>query len=112
MPQKPKQYHPPGYEERKQRQHKAYETSPDRMADKRFYGSKLWRNFRLLYLKEHPWCVECEKQNRDVPAVHVDHIIDRKAAPDRAFDTDNVQSLCHACHSRKTARTGGWSKGR
>jgi 5-methylcytosine-specific restriction protein A len=51
-----------------------------------------------MVLASHPLCAVC-----DEPATDVDHI-DGNA---RNNDVHNLQSLCHSCHSRKTARQDG-----
>jgi 5-methylcytosine-specific restriction protein A len=37
-----------------------------------------------------------------VRATDVDHIEPHKGSWERFTDRDNLQSLCHSCHSRKT----------
>ena len=69
-----------------------------------FYASRRWRRFRALQLRESPLCIACLEEGRSVVAVHVDHIKTRRERPDLEFDSSNVQSLCHSCHSRKTRR--------
>ena len=60
---------------------------------------------RLAYLANHPLCVECEKLGRVTAAVVVDHVVDRRDAPERAYDESNFQGLCISHHNRKTAQT-------
>ncbi len=79
-----------------------FESSPDRKADKKFYKSPLWRKNRTLFLQEHPLCVQCDKEDRLVVAVIVDHIIPRKVYDGDPFDWANLQSLCRSHHSKKT----------
>ncbi len=68
-------------------------------AARRGYDRK-WRRVRAAYLKRHPWCVVCGE-----PATNVDHIV---ARVDGGSDKwDNLQSLCHSDHSRKTAISDG-----
>lgn len=69
-------------------------------ANQRGYDAR-WRKLRLMYLRAHPLCVVCARENRVTEATDVDHII-----PKRDGGTDeesNLQSMCHSCHSRKTA---------
>jgi len=69
-------------------------------ASKRGYDRR-WRRLRLMYLRANPLCADCLQANRVVAAVHVDHIVPKR---DGGLDEwDNLQSLCHSCHSRKTA---------
>jgi 5-methylcytosine-specific restriction endonuclease McrA len=62
-----------------------------------------WRNARLGYLRSHPFCVSCAKQDRYITANVVDHVIPHKGDQDLFWDTDNWQALCKPCHDRKTA---------
>lgn len=67
---------------------------------------RLWSKLRARYITENPFCESCEKRGLTVPADEVDHIqpFSGKDDPLR-LDEDNLQSLCRACHARKTART-------
>ena len=75
-------------------------------SSRRGYGSK-WRKERALFLLEHPWCVDCQKDGKREPATEVDHKIPHKGDPKLFWDKNNWQGLCHACHSRKTALEDG-----
>lgn len=90
-------------------QRKANDREYDRRrgsAAKRGYGPR-WRKAREGWLAQHPLCAECEKRDRIRPATDVDHIIPHKGDMALFWDRSNWQSLCHACHSRKTAREDG-----
>jgi predicted kinase len=58
-----------------------------------------------MYLAEHPLCVECERIGLVTAATDVDHIVAKRHGG--TDDEDNLQALCHACHSRKTNRERG-----
>jgi 5-methylcytosine-specific restriction protein A len=75
-------------------------------AASRGYDSR-WRKARLLYLAEHPLCVECAKKNRVEPAKVVDHIVPHKGDELLFWDPSNWQSLCKHHHDRKTASEDG-----
>jgi 5-methylcytosine-specific restriction protein A len=47
----------------------------------------------------------CDPDNigRRAPSTHADHIIPVNERPDLAWDLDNLQGMCAACHSNKTA---------
>ena len=45
-------------------------------------------------------CYTCRKCGR--AATEADHIVGRTAAPHLAYDLDNGQALCVACHREKT----------
>ena len=74
------------------------QSSNDRGYDAR------WRKARLMYLKKFTLCAECLKQERIELATDVDHIKPHKGDYEMFWDQRNWQSLCHSCHSRKTAR--------
>ncbi len=62
-----------------------------------------WR-YRLqpAYLRAHPMC---SASGCTQPATCVDHV--RPLADGGTNDDENLQSLCHSCHSRKTVRSDG-----
>jgi 5-methylcytosine-specific restriction protein A len=65
------------------------------------YGAK-WRRLRNMVLARESNCREC-----GAPATDVDHILPRKKGGRDTFE--NLQALCHSCHSRKTVvRDGAW----
>ena len=77
---------------------------------KRLYDSIVWKRLRRMKLNLNPVCELCLKANRFVTASHVDHIesIESGGEP---LSMDNLMSLCHPCHSRKTVlRDGGLGK--
>lgn len=67
-------------------------------ASRRGYGPS-WRQLRLMFLREHPLCA-C-----GAPATEVDHIV--PLARGGTNEESNLQALCKACHSAKTAREDG-----
>lgn len=71
-----------------------------------------WRTVRLDYLQRHPLCKQCLSHNLFTPATDVDHIIPAVLRPDLFWEESNYQSLCHACHSSKTARENGFHQQR
>lgn len=62
-----------------------------------------WRKLRASVLMEEPLCRMCAAQGLTVVATDVDHIDNNPANNERS----NLASLCHECHSRKTARDMG-----
>ncbi len=68
---------------------------------KDIYNSKRWKRIRALKLRETPLCEYCP-EGRRMPATEVDHF---KAISDggEPFDYNNLRSVCHRCHSQKTA---------
>jgi len=64
----------------------------------RIYGTKAWKLARRMALeRDNGWCVMCQKK----PAILVDHIKELKDGGS-PYDLSNLQSLCHACHTKKT----------
>jgi 5-methylcytosine-specific restriction enzyme A len=66
-----------------------------------------WRKFRERYVKEHPLCIYCLKQDKLTPTQEVDHIVPHLGDKDLFWDEHNLQPLCKPCHSAKTAREDG-----
>ena len=67
------------------------------------YKTDAWtKRLRPDQLAREPWCAECARIGFRVRATDVDHIVDHKGDPELFFDSGNLQSLCHSCHSRKT----------
>ena len=67
----------------------------------RGYGHT-WRRLREIVLADQPLCVECLAAGLVVSATDVDHIVAKRLGG--TDDLDNLQALCHECHSRKTLR--------
>ena len=79
----------------------------------KLYNNDRWKRSRALFLQLHPWCEECKKQGKLVPATDVDHIVSHRGDMSLFWDMGNWQALCHECHARKTYReTLGKAKGR
>ena len=73
-------------------------------SNSRGYGAR-WRRLRKLVLNRDPICKDCNV----APSTDADHIVAKR---DGGRDTmDNLQGLCHECHSAKTATENGrWGK--
>jgi 5-methylcytosine-specific restriction protein A len=82
----------------------AAQTSPAAIAARRLYADPKWKAARLVYLRQHPICKDCEELGVVEVATDVDHITPHKGDRKVFWDRKNWQSLCHRCHSRKTAR--------
>jgi 5-methylcytosine-specific restriction protein A len=63
-----------------------------------------WHKASRRYLRIHPLCVECLKENRTTAATVVDHIIPHRGSLEFFWDESNWQSLCDYHHNQKTAR--------
>ena len=68
--------------------------------------SNRWGEYRRHFLKANPLCVHCFKADVYTSATIVDHIIPIEGEADVLFwPASNHQSLCAACHGRKTTTT-------
>lgn len=77
-------------------------------AASRGYGRR-WQKARAGWLMAHPVCVDPDGLHVGVVklATDVDHIQPHRGNQALFWDSANWQSLCHACHSAKTAREDG-----
>lgn len=69
----------------------------------RGYGHK-WRRYRIAFLREHPLCVDCEREGRVTAATVVDHIEPHRGDERLFWQESNHQPLCERHHNAKTAR--------
>lgn len=76
-----------------------------------WYTLPVWTDdLRPTQLLREPFCRECTRRAvreglpylMRVRATDVDHIVPHRGVWSRFIDRSNLQSLCHACHSRKT----------
>ena len=72
-------------------------------AAQRGYGAR-WQRLRAMVLNASPLCAECSRQGRVTPATDVHHLVKRRDGGPDSFE--NLEPLCHACHSRITAGGG------
>jgi 5-methylcytosine-specific restriction enzyme A len=84
-----------------------YERSRGGSAE-RMYGYA-WQRASKAWLREHPWCADLYGTHgeRFELAKLVDHIVPHKGNRELFWDQSNWQSLCVACHGRKTAMEDG-----
>ena len=82
------------------KQYNKYRRNPEHR--KRY--NRAWKRIRDRYIKAHPLCEECYKNNKLTSAEEVHHII--PLSKGGTHDDDNLMSLCKACHSSITARSG------
>ena len=57
-----------------------------------------WQKVRAMKLRREPLCEACKAKGRIKPAKDVHHLIAG------SNNLDDLQSLCHVCHSRVTMR--------
>jgi len=84
-------------------------------SSKRGYTSR-WQNYRRHFLRLHPLCGDqhdgsssgehsaCVRAGRVSAATDVDHRVPHRGDKSLFWQSSNHQSLCHECHSAKTAR--------
>ena len=73
------------------------------------YLTRRWKALRGFILSRNPICEACKR----APSSHVDHRIAHKGEEALFFNAQNLQALCHSCHSEKTVkRDGGFGKER
>lgn len=77
----------------------------------RFYNSGPWKAVRRIVLRrDHYTCCDCYNRAREVH-----HIIE--LTPDNindnsiALNPDNLISLCHSCHDKRTKNIGDLNEG-
>lgn len=89
------------------RHHILPERTPKRQYDhhyhngKNIYKTSQWRKLREAQLRAEPCCATCAQYGIVTPATIADHIVEVKDGGE-LFDIKNLQSLCHACHNKKT----------
>lgn len=105
---------PAHYTEANKHYNRNYRNRPDKKTESRSstelgYGYD-WQQVRNRALaRDNYLCQEClEKDDRMIPAEHVDHIEAFHGKRDkRRLDLKNLRSLCQPCHSKKTIRDDG-----
>lgn len=71
-----------------------------------------WQQLQQRFIKEHPLCAECAKQDKATAAEEVHHIIPIADAPWLRLEWNNLMSLCVPCHrsiDEARRQTGGRS---
>lgn len=76
------------------RNYNKYQRDPE--SNKRYGRS--WKRIRDRYIKLHPFCEECEKNDLLTKAKEVHHIIPLSRGG--THDTSNLLSLCRSCHNK------------
>lgn len=84
--------------------------SEDRKASKRLYDTAYWDKRRAAQLAAEPWCADCLRANIWTPATDVHHQTPHRGDA-QIFRTSALVSLCHACHSTRTAEEGRSRRG-
>ena len=74
-----------------------------RSAPNDFYQSKEWKKTRNSFLIANPFCIECKKEGKKVPATVADHI-KQVILDGEKHDWSNLQPLCSRHHNARSAR--------
>ena len=78
---------------------------------KAVYNNSRWAKASRTFRERNPLCVHCLERGITTPATCVDHIIPHGYNWELFWDSNNWQSLCWSCHSKKTAKDNkGWGK--
>ncbi len=84
--------------------HKLYDKYKRDKDSTAFYKSKPWCiKRREALIRDKGLCQHCLKAKRIKQAEMVDHIIPIKEDWSLRLTLSNLQSLCNACHNKKTA---------
>lgn len=68
-----------------------------------WYRLKIWTDeLRPQQLAREPFCRDCARRGLRVYATDVDHVQPHDGDWSLFSDPNNLQSLCHSCHGRKT----------
>ncbi len=74
----------------------------DPVSNKRYGRS--WKRIRDRYIRLHPLCEECQRENKLTAAEEVHHIL--PLAKGGGNEAENLMALCKPCHSRITVLSG------
>ena len=86
----------------KKEDRKRYDATRGTSAERGYDGN--WRRSREHFLSVNPMCDIClKKYKKYVPATDVHHRMKAVDHPDKFYNSDYWQALCHGCHSRLTA---------
>lgn len=77
--------------------------APKRTRDP-FLDSAAWKRMSKAKLAEHPWCEECHRGGKYIPAIDVDHVKPRSTHPHLSLTYANLESLCLHHHGIKTRK--------
>lgn len=66
-----------------------------------------WQKARVGWLRAHPLCTTHAERGQTVAGNVVDHKVPHRGDKVLFWDSANWQTLCKACHDRKTATEDG-----
>lgn len=69
--------------------------------ERRFYKTAEWKRKRLEILeRDNHECQECKREGRFSKGNVVHHVLHLDDRPDLALETDNLLTVCEACHNK------------
>ncbi len=72
------------------------------------YRSAKWKRIRRKALRRDGFkCCRCRRYGKSVEATTVHHKKTVETHPELAYDLDNLESLCTACHNKAHPEKGG-----
>ncbi len=74
-------------------------------AGRRGYNYR-WTKARAAFLRSHPLCEECKRNEKITQARVVDHITPHRGNYELFWNVKNWQALCIQCHNSKSAKEG------
>lgn len=88
----------------KAERHRYYDEHIRDQKARDFYHGKEWQRIRKVALiRDNYLCRHCLRNNRITPADVVDHVVPIRFDWSLRLSLSNLQSLCNACHNKKTA---------
>ena len=92
------------HENKRKRESRARNGRPEWDA---MYRDGRWYSLRARKLRQQPLCEDCLEYGVAREATDVDHDVAHRGNPALFYDIENLRSLCHECHSSKTAKKDG-----
>jgi len=89
-------------EENRQARHNEYKRERQDKKEQRFYSSTAWNKLRDTKRSRDPLCEHCLMIGKAKPVEEIDHIVEIKDDWSLRLTYSNLQSLCGACHRKKT----------
>lgn len=90
-------------EEHQKQENKRYEKYDRSPEMKKRYG-RAWKRIRDRHIAQNPLCEVCKKNGKLTPVEEVHHIV--PLSQGGTHEDSNLMSLCKACHSEITAKSG------
>lgn len=87
----------------------AYRNRYDGKTAERGYDGP-WQRLSKEFLRENPFCMECERRGKLEMAIHCDHMIPIADRPELRLEWDNLQGLCGFCHNSWKRRMEAYAR--